>query len=65
MYHVILEHNLYSAEIGMSGPCLLRVQDGSVVLYSEDGSRKLYHWSFDIIDNISMANDQVILDVHR
>ncbi len=65
MYHVILEHNVYSAEIGIFGACLLRVQDGSIVLYSEDGSRKLHHWAFDIVDNISMAGDQVILDAHR
>ena len=65
MYHVILEHNIYSAEIGMPGPCLLRVQEGSIVLYSEDGARKLHHWAFDNVENISMAGDQVILDAHR
>ena len=65
MYSVILEHNIFSAEIGFSGPCLLRIQDGSIVLYSEDGLRKLHHWAFDNVENISMAGDQVILDVYR
>ena len=65
MYHVILEHNTHSAEVGVSGPCLLRVQDMSIVLYSEDGRKRLHHWALENVENISIAGEQVILDAYR
>ena len=65
MYSVILERNLSAVELGVSGPCLLRVQDSSLVLYSECGRSKLHHWAFENIKNISTSQDQIILEAYR
>ena len=62
MFLVSLETNPSAAEIGVSGPCLLRIQDGAIVLYSECGRNKLYQWSAENVNNLSISEEQLFLE---
>ena len=65
MYSVILERSLSAVEIGVSGPCLLRMQDGAIVLYSECGRNKLHHWAAENVKNLSLSKEQLFLEAYR
>ena len=65
MFAVFLEHSLAAIEVGVSGPCLLRIQDSSIVLYSECGRNKLHHWSVANVHKMEIVNEQVVLAANR
>lgn len=65
MYLVSLETSASSAEIGVSGPCLLRIQDGAIVLYSECGRNRLHHWAAENIKNLSISGEQLFLEAYK
>lgn len=65
MYPVSLERNMSAVEISVSGPCLLRIQDKAIVLYSECGRNKLHHWAADNIKNVTLDRDQLKLEAYR
>lgn len=65
MYPVSLERSISTVEIGVSGPCLLRIQDGAIVLYSECGRNKLHHWAAENVKNLTLAKEQLILEAYR
>ena len=66
MYPVTLERSsLSSTEVGVWGPCLLCIQDASIVLYSEDGYSKLHHWSAGVVKRMTLEGDQLVLLASR
>jgi hypothetical protein len=66
MYLVSLETNQWTSEIGIAGPCLLRIQDRSIVLYSECGRKRLYHWTAENVESfMSVSGDQLRLEAYR
>uniref|UniRef100_A0A1X7TXY0 PH domain-containing protein n=1 Tax=Amphimedon queenslandica TaxID=400682 RepID=A0A1X7TXY0_AMPQE len=65
MYSVVLERSLSAVEIGVSGPCLLRLQDSAIVLYSECGRNKLHNWAAENVKNLSLGVEQLLLEVYR
>lgn len=65
LFSVSLEPSLSAIEIGVSGPCLLRIEDGAIVLYSECGRNRLYHWASDNIKNLTTTGEQLHLEVYK
>lgn len=65
MYPVTLERSLSSTEVGVWGPCLLCIQNASIVLYSEDGCSKLHHWSAGVVKRMTLEGDQLVLLASR
>ena len=65
MYPVVLERTLSATETGISGPCLLRIQDGSIVLYSECGRNKLYQWASENVKNLTLSREQLYLEAYK
>lgn len=60
-----LEPSSSAIEIGVSGPCLLRIEDGAIVLYSECGRNKLHQWASDNIKNLTTTGEQLNLEAYK
>ena len=63
LYPVTLERNGSSVEVGVVGPCLLRIFDGTIVLYEKGSLNKLHQWIH--IKGLSLDGAELLLQAYR